>query len=62
MLLEYVGEGKVTVMPLFVAIMPSMDVVFEGEGDSEDGGGGPKRSTKEEFAVNADMATGPHPS
>lgn len=61
-LMEHVGEGKVAVMPLFVAITPTMNVVFEGEGDSGGSGGGPKRSTKQDFAVNADMATGPHPS
>jgi hypothetical protein len=60
-LVEHVGEGKVGVMPLFVAITPKMDIVFEGESGSG-GGGGPKRSTKQDFAINADMATGPHPS
>ena len=59
-LMEHVGEGKVGVIPLFVAITPGMDIVFEGERDS--GGGGPQRSTKQDFAVNADMATGPHPA
>ena len=60
-LMEHVGEGKVGVIPLFVALTPKMDIVFEGERDS-DGGGGPKRSTQQEFAVNADWTTGPHPS
>ena len=61
-LMEHVGEGKVGVIPLFVAITPKMDVVFEGERESGGGGGGPKRSTQQEFAINADMATGSHPS
>ncbi len=30
-LMEHVGEGKVGVMPLFVAITPGMDIAFEGE-------------------------------
>jgi hypothetical protein len=61
-LMEHVGEGKIGVMPLFVAITSGMEIVFEGERDSGGGGGGPKRSTKQDFAVNADMTTGPHPS
>jgi hypothetical protein len=61
-LMEHVGEGKIGVIPLFVAITSGMDVVFEGERESGGGGGGPKRSTKQDFAINADMATGPHPS
>ena len=61
-LMEHVGEGKVGVIPLFVAITPGMDVVFEGEGSGSDSGGGPKRSTAQEFAINADMTTGPNPA
>jgi hypothetical protein len=59
-LLEHVGEGKVAIMPLFVAITSGMDVVFEGEGSG--GGGGPKRSTKQEFAITRDVMTSPNPS
>jgi hypothetical protein len=47
-------------MPLFVAITPGMDVVFEGEG-SGSGGGGPKRSTKQDFAITRDVMTSPNP-
>jgi hypothetical protein len=47
-------------MPLFVAITPGMDVVFEGEG-SGSGGGGPKRSTKQDFAIKRDVMTSPNP-
>jgi hypothetical protein len=61
-LMEHVGEGKVAVMPLFVAITPNMDVAFEGEGSGSGGGGGPVRSTKQEFAINRDMMTSPEPS
>jgi hypothetical protein len=48
-LMEHVGEGKVAVMPLFVAITGKMEIAFEGEsGDA--GGGGPRR----EFKTNKD--------
>jgi len=60
-LVEHVGEGKVGVMPLFVAITPKMRVVFEGEASGSESGGGPKRSTEQDFAVNRDMMVGPHP-
>jgi hypothetical protein len=41
-LVDHVGENKLAVMPLFVAITPGMDVQFDGEqGDA--GGGGPRR-------------------
>jgi hypothetical protein len=61
-LVENVGEGKVAVMPLFVAITSSMQVIFEGEHSGSGGGeGGPDRSTRQEFAINRDMMTGPHP-
>ena len=42
-LMDPVGEGKVAVMPLFVALTPKMAIVFEGEREAEEGGGGPKR-------------------
>lgn len=61
-LAEHIGEGKIGVMPLFVAITAGMDLRFIGESKGEEGGGGPKRSTEQEFAINANMATGPHPS
>jgi hypothetical protein len=60
-LLEYAGENKVAVMPLFVAITPGMDVVFEGVGSGSGGGGGPKRSTKQDFAITRDVMTSPEP-
>jgi hypothetical protein len=47
-LVDHVGEGKVAVMPLFVAITDDMDIVFQnmsGEGDGGEGGG-PKRGFK----------------
>lgn len=46
-LVDYAGEGKVAVMPLFVAITEDMNVVFAGEeGDSGGEGGGPRRGFK----------------
>lgn len=55
-LAEHVGEGKVGIMPLFVAITPGMDVDFDGEqGGGDGGGGGPRR----EFDTAKDIT---HPS
>ena len=49
-LVDHVGEGKVAVMPLFVAITEDMKIEFEGEsGDA--GGGGPRRG----FKANKDV-------
>jgi len=43
-LMEHVGEGKVAVMPLFVAITSDMEVTFENEQrEGDGGGGGPRR-------------------
>jgi hypothetical protein len=41
-MVDHVGEGKVAVMPLFVAITPGMKIDFPGERESGGGGGGPK--------------------
>ena len=42
-MLEHAGEGKVAVMPLFVAITDGMEIDFPGmRGSSSGGGGGPK--------------------
>jgi hypothetical protein len=41
-MVDEVGEDKVAVMPLFVAITPGMKIVFSGERESGGGGGGPK--------------------
>lgn len=35
------GEGKMAVMPLFVAITPGMKLTFPGEGAGSSSGGGP---------------------
>jgi hypothetical protein len=54
------GEGKLAVMPLFVAITPKMDITFPGEGDSGGGGGGPK-TPQDAFEANKAM-TSPAPN
>ena len=46
-LVDHVGEGKVAVMPLFVAITEDMETVFEGQSESSGGGGGPRRGFKD---------------
>jgi hypothetical protein len=46
-LVDHVGEGKVAVMPLFVAITEDMEIVFDGEAGGSSGGGGPKRGFQE---------------
>jgi hypothetical protein len=55
------APNQLAVMPLFVAITPSMDIEFEGARRGGGGGdGGPER-TKQEFAVNKEAMTGPDP-
>lgn len=55
-LIDHVGEDKVAVMPLFVAITPQMDLRFIGEDNGgRGGGGGPRRDSKQavrEFVLN----------
>ena len=47
-LMEYVGEGKVGVTPLFVAITSEMDIAFEGEVSGGSGeGGSPRRAFRD---------------
>ena len=61
-MVDHVGEGSLAVMPLFVAITPSMEITFEGAREVHGGGeGGPKRSTAQEFAINKEAMTGPNP-
>lgn len=50
-LVDDVGEGKLAVMPLFVAITPSMRLIFPGEREGSDGSGGPK-NPREAFQDN----------
>jgi hypothetical protein len=58
-MIDDAGEGKVAVMPLFVAITPKMELAFPGEGDSGDRGGGPK-TPREAFEANK-AVTAPRP-
>jgi hypothetical protein len=53
-LMDHVGEGKIGVMPLFVAITGDMKITFESE-SGDGGGGGPRR----EFNAAKDIT---HPS
>ncbi|HTT82014.1 MAG TPA: hypothetical protein VMF67_00885 [Rhizomicrobium sp.] len=47
-MVDHVGEGKVAVMPLFVAITPSMEIDFPEQRDSDGGGGGGPKDEKEQ--------------
>src|ERR1700689_4125740 len=58
-MVDEVGEGRVAVMPLFVAITPDMVLTFPGERESDGGGGGPK-NPREAFAANK-VVTRPEP-
>jgi len=40
-MVDEAGEGKIAVMPLFVAITPNMELIFPDERDSSGGAGGP---------------------
>jgi len=59
-MMEHVGEDKIGVMPLFVAITDGMEIEFPGERGSSDGGGGGPSNPREEFAANK-AATSPSP-
>jgi hypothetical protein len=56
-MMDFVGEDKLAVMPLFVGITEKMELDFPGEFGSS--GGGPK-NPREEFAANK-AATSPAP-
>ncbi len=53
---DEVAENKIAVMPLFVALTPSMELVFPGERDSAGAGGGPK-NPREAFKVNKGLTS-----
>ena len=60
-MVQHAGEGKLAVMPLFVAITDSMEIEFPGEwGSSGNGGDGGPKTPREEFAA-AKTATTPSP-
>lgn len=54
-LVQHAGEGKVAVMPLFVAITEDMVVEFQGEigGGGGEEGGGPKRAFRDAADITA---------
>ncbi len=59
-MVDHVGEGKVGVMPLFVAITESMRLDFDDEESISDGGssGGPNRTeVAREFEANKVVLT-----
>lgn len=58
-MLDDAGEGKLAVMPLFVAITPNMELILSGESDSSGGGDGPK-TPQEDFEANKSI-TAPAP-
>jgi hypothetical protein len=58
-MVEHAGEGKIAVMPLFVAITDSMEIDFASEWGSSGGGGGPK-NPRDDFAA-AKTAMTPSP-
>lgn len=55
-MVDDVGEGRIAVMPLFVAITPNMDLRFPGEREGSDGSGGPK-NPREAFHVNKSLTS-----
>jgi hypothetical protein len=57
-MVDEVGEGKVAVMPLFVAITANMEITFPCEGGSSNGGG--PKDPREAFVANKDV-TSPAP-
>jgi hypothetical protein len=49
------GENKIAVMPLFVSITESMNLVFEGQGTFGGSGDGGPKDPREEFEVNKEI-------
>ena len=60
-MVDDVGEGKVAVMPRFVAIIPRMKIQFPEETESDSGGGGGPKTPREAFDANKATATRPAP-
>jgi hypothetical protein len=59
-MVDDVGEGKLAVMPLFVAITSNMELDFPGERESSGSSGGPK-NPREAFQSNKTLTTpGPY--
>jgi hypothetical protein len=58
-MVDNVGEDKIAVMPLFVAITPGMELAFPGEDDFGGGGGGPKKTRQSFEAAKSAMSPAP---
>lgn len=56
-MMEHAGEGKIAIMPLFVALTENMEIDFPGEWESSRRGGGGPKSPREEFAANKATVT-----
>jgi hypothetical protein len=56
-MVDYPGEDKLAVMPLFVAITPGMEITFEDEQSGSASGGGPSRTTRQEYWFNRETMT-----
>jgi hypothetical protein len=59
-MVDHVGEDQIAVMPLFVAVTSCMELLFESERGSSDGGGSGPKDPREAFAANKDL-TSPAP-
>jgi hypothetical protein len=59
-MMDFVGEDKLAVMPLFVGITEKMEIDFSDEFGSSDGGGGGPKTPREDFESNKSV-TSPSP-
>jgi hypothetical protein len=61
-MVEQIDDRHMGVMPLFVALTPSMEIDFPGYGaGSGDGGEGGPKDPREAFEANAPSVTKPEP-
>lgn len=60
-MVEHAGEGKVAVMPLFVAITENMEIDFPGEESNRGAGGGGGRRPRSHFDAAQQETTRPAP-
>ena len=60
-MIEQIDDDRMGVMPLFVALTPTMEVEFPQYGQRSGGGGGGPRDPREAFEVNASDMTTPAP-
>lgn len=61
-LVDQDGQGRLAVMPLFVALTASMEIVFGGERGTQGGGGGGPTDPREAFEAGKADVTGPAPA